>query len=444
MSSDNDTPTHATDLIGSMLAAAEVIGLDEHQVAALSRMYWNSAGRPGAKLVKEAAAHLSPEQFREAVASFTERHVERREGTLSITENTRPADVDALVAAALDKRIKDRAVVEVELASNVADRLIGWSKTFGIFVAAPIGVLLLILSLFGLSKFDDVRKAADRADDLLQRATARIEESNTRLATTEKRAADLTQLATERANDLDQQLGILRNANRQTQTQIATLGQTVRQIETQLGGLSAQRETGNKPPGFIYSSPGPPKHTNYGPWGVDSSVAGEMVKADGFPWREEFSGLEPGSAEFDQAWRTLGEREKDLFRQQQEKFIESHYVEPAVRELSASCGLDVRAHSKTLQEVIWAMAISIPPHDLIEACRKLRDAGQLDPADARLDERLIRAIYEQAKTAWLPDDRLLHDEREMRAAHEQAQKTYEREMGAALEQLAGEQTRRGR
>jgi hypothetical protein len=46
------------------------------------------------------------------------------------------------VAAALDKRIKHRSVVEVELASKVADRLIGWSKTFGVFVAAPVAVLL--------------------------------------------------------------------------------------------------------------------------------------------------------------------------------------------------------------------------------------------------------------------------------------------------------------
>ena len=255
MSSGNDTPTHATDLIGSMLAAAEKLGLDERQVTALSRMYWNSAERPGGTLVKEAAAHLSPEQFREAVACFAEGRVEWRQSAASITEDARPADVDAVVAAALDKRIKDRSVVEVELASKVADRLIGWSKTFGVFVAAPIGVLLLILSIFGLSKFDDVRKAADRADDLLGQARTRLEESNTKLATAEKRAADLTQLATERAQDVDRQLAALRDANVQAQTQIATLGQTVRHIESQLGGFSAQRETGNKPPGSIFSPP---------------------------------------------------------------------------------------------------------------------------------------------------------------------------------------------
>ena len=124
MSPGNDTPTHATDLIGSMLAAAEEIGLGESQVAALSRMYWNSARRPPAELVKEAAACLSPEQFGEAVARFAEGRVERREGAVSLS-GAQPADIDAAVAAALDKRIKDRSVVEVELASKVADRLIG-------------------------------------------------------------------------------------------------------------------------------------------------------------------------------------------------------------------------------------------------------------------------------------------------------------------------------
>jgi hypothetical protein len=412
MSPGDDTPTHATDLIGSMLAAAEEIGLDERQVAALSRMYWNSARRPPAELVKEAAC-LSPEQFGEAVARFAEGRVERREGAVSLSEGAQSADIDAAVAAALDKRIKDRSVVEVELASNVADRLIGWSKTFGVFVAAPVGILLLILSLFGLSKFDDVRQAANRAE--------------TSLAAAEKRAKDITKLATERAQEVDKQLATLKDANEKAQTQIASLGQTVQKIETQLGGLSAQEETGNKPPGFIFSSPpGPGSYKNYGTWGVLTFMAGAMVTADGFPWREEFSGLKPGSAEFDQAWRTLGEGEPDRFREQQREFIQSHYFDPAVRKLSDSCGLDVRARSNTLQEVVWAMAVNGGGPNLFGACQALRDAGQLNPADPRLDERLIRDIYKAAIAAF-------HD-----------QQKYEREMRTALERLAAEQTRRGR
>jgi hypothetical protein len=247
------------------------------------------------------------------------------------------------------------------------------------------------------------------------------------LAAAEKRAKDITKLATERAQEVDNQLATLKDANDKAQTQIASLGQTVQKIETQLGGFSAQAETGNKPPGFIYTGPG---YKNYGPWGVITSVVGRMVTADGFPWREEFSGLKPGSAEFDQAWRTLGEREPDRFREQQQEFIQSQYFEPAVRELSDSCGLDVRARSNTLQEVIWAMAVSIGGR-LIEECQTLRDAGRLDLADPRFDERLSRAIYEAARTAWGPGDRL-------------AVEKNEREMRAALEQLAREQTRRGR
>jgi Type VI secretion system spike protein VgrG3-like, C-terminal len=433
MSLGNDPPTHATDLIGTMLAAAKEIGLDEHQVASLSRMYWSSARRSPSELVKEAAACLSSEQFGKAVACFAEGRVERRDGTASIAEGAQPADIDAAVAAALDKRIKDRSVVEVELASKVADRLIGWSKTFGVFVAAPVGVLLLILSLFGLSKFDDVRQAANRADDLLRQATTRLDESNTKLTAAEKRAADLTQLAAERAQDVDRQLAALRAANAQTQTQIASLGQTVQKIETQLGGLSAQEETGNKPPGFI-STARQPGSSSYGTWGMSAKMAGELVAADGFPWHEEFSGLTPGSAEFDQAWRTLGERETDGFREQQRKFIELRFFEPAVRTLSSACGLDVRTRSQTLQDVVWAMAVQTGPQVrfVTEACRALRDAGQLDTAAAGLDERLIRDTFQRAVAS--SGERL----------GGALQRRYEREMRTALEQLAAEQARPAR
>jgi len=435
MNPGNDSPTHATDLIGSMLAAAEEIGLNERQVAALSRMYWNSARRPPAELVKEAAACLSPEQFGEAVARFAEGRVERREGAVSLSEGAQSADIDAAVAAALDKRIKDRSVVEVELASKVADRLIGWSKTFGVFVAAPVGVLLLILSLFGLSKFDDVRQAANRADDLLRQVTTRLDEGNTKLAAAEKRADDITQLATARAQEVDRQLATLKDANEKAQTQIASLGQTVQKIETQLGGLSAQEETGNKPPGYI-STGSQPDLRSYGTWGMSAKTAGEMVAADGFPWRKEFSGLTPGSAEFDQAWRTLGERETDTFREQQRKFIELRFFEPAVQNLSSACGLDVRTRSHTVQDVVWAMAVQTGPRVrwVTEACRAMRDAGQLDPAAAALDERLIRDTFQ----------RLIAFASSRGSLGAAQGKLYEREMHVALEQLAAEQTRPGR
>jgi len=281
-----------------------------------------------------------------------------------------------------------------------------------------------------------VRQAANRADDLLRQATTRLDEGNTKLAAAEKRADDITQLAAARAQEVDRQLATLKDANEKAQTQIASLGQTVQKIETQLGGLSAQEETGNKPPGYI-STGSQPDLSSYGTWGMPAKMAGEMVAADGFPWRKEFSGLTPGSAEFDQAWRTLGERETDTFREQQRKFIELRFFEPAVQNLSSACGLDVRTRSHTLQDVVWAMAVQTGPRVrwVTEACRAMRDAGQLDdPAAAALDERLIRDTFQ----------RLIAFVSSRGSLGGAAQKKYEREMHAALEQLAAEQTRPGR
>jgi hypothetical protein len=64
----------------------------------------------------------------------------------------------------------------------------------------------------------------------------------------------------------------------------------------------------------------------------------------------------------------------------------------------------------------------------------MRDAGQLDPAAAALDERLIRDTFQRLIA-------FVSSRGSLGAAEG---KLYEREMHAALEQLAAEQTRPGR
>jgi hypothetical protein len=286
---------------------------------------------------------------------------------------------------------------------------------------------LLILSLFGLSKFDDVRKAADRADDLLQQAVTRLKESETKLTTAEKSAADLTERAKERAQDVDRELAALRDANAEAKKQIASLGQTVQRIETQLGGLSAQSETGNKPPGSVQGSPkDPAAFKGYGTWGILTGEAGRMVAANDFPWHDEFSHLQPGSAEFDQAWQALGAREADRFREQQRKFVQMNFFEPAVKRINDACGLDVKTRSRALQEVVFAMAVLEKARWALETCREMHDAGQLSSADAQLDERLIQGIYERAIAS-------------SRVSIPGLVTQLERDRRAALEQLATEQ-----
>ena len=70
----------------------------------------------------------------------------------------------------LGERIKDKDVVEIELASKIADRLYGWTKLFGFFVAIPVAVIIFGLGAFGITKVADLRNYANQSMAKLQKA----------------------------------------------------------------------------------------------------------------------------------------------------------------------------------------------------------------------------------------------------------------------------------
>ncbi len=120
-----------------------------------------------------------------------------------------------------------------------------------------------------------------------------------------------------------------------------------------------------------------------------------MNEAD-FPWRQDFNGLAPGSPEFDAAWSKLGSQEPDRFREAQRSFGQKRYFEPAAKRLAEQCGLDVKARSRTLQEIVFAFSIrtgpAVPP--IVRACKSLQDEGAWSLTDPGLDEAIIRRSYE--------------------------------------------------
>lgn len=411
-----DTSSRKSLFLQSILADTDGLSLNEHQVAALNRMYWLRNEQEG-DAVSAVAGLLSTEQFRAAVGRFVASAAPG--GAESGAAN--PEAIDAMVAASFEKRTKDKSVVEIELATKVADRLIAWSKTFGIFIAAPLAILLIILSLFGLSKFEDVRQAANRADELLKQAQSQISDGNTKLGLAERQLAEAADRANQRAQEVDRQIAALRDNSAQIASQVSSLGHTVQQIESQLGGLSAQFETGNMAPGKV--SGAGPTGKSYGTWGMGQQIVGTFVAQQDFPWRQEFQGLAPGSPEFDSAWQALGNREGERFKDAQRVFIEAHYFQPAAKLLKEHCDLDVANHSHALQEVVWAMAVYQGPRvaSIDHACQSLRQQGKPAPADPEFDEALIRDSYAP----------LIERFPAMR-----------REMQMALEQLASEKSKK--
>jgi TolA-binding protein len=368
------SPERARALLESTLSHAEELGLSEGQIATLSRFYWGArAGQLESDIISDIISVLSPDQLRVALGYFLESSEEPE------TVGVAPETVDALVVKSLDKITKDRSVVEVELATKVADRLITWSKTFGFFVAVPVAILLLILSLFGISKFEDARKAAEQADKVLQQAEAR----STALEKAGNKISEQIDRVQQVAQENERKLGEL--AQRQEKTE--------RSVQELLGGLSAGFETGNKGPGFVFGGTG---GKSYGTWGMNQQNAGRFVTQPAFPWHREFEGLAPGSPEFDAAWRALGDRESAGFKEAQRVFVQKAVYDPVAEKLKELDDLDLNTRSRALQDVVFAVGVLVGPQVLLiqQACQKLREQGKWNLSDQGFDEALIRQIYQ--------------------------------------------------
>jgi hypothetical protein len=73
------------------------------------------------------------------------------------------------ILAVVKEHLKDRDVVEDELARRALTKLINWAKMFGFVAAIPLSVLLLILALLGVTSVADFRTfVSKQRDDVIK------------------------------------------------------------------------------------------------------------------------------------------------------------------------------------------------------------------------------------------------------------------------------------
>jgi hypothetical protein len=198
----------ATPLLQAILENQAEIGLDDHQAASLSRLYFEHSPNPGlANPVGHVADILTPGQFQAAVAKLLERPA------AAATPPTDANTIENMVAAAIEKETKDKSLVEIGIAAAVTERLIAWARIFAYFVAIPMAVVLVVLSIFGYSKFEDARKLVDKAETSLRGIDTQrneVQQNKSRLdqlsATVDQQVRELQIKSTEvtqRVNSLD-------------------------------------------------------------------------------------------------------------------------------------------------------------------------------------------------------------------------------------------------
>src|SRR6267378_6209028 len=82
--------------------------------------------------------------------------------------DTQTAHLESLVKDQVEESIKekfkDQKLVDIETSQAIAERLHGWAKMFGFFVALPLAVLVIVLGFLGIEKYGDFKKLVDSID----------------------------------------------------------------------------------------------------------------------------------------------------------------------------------------------------------------------------------------------------------------------------------------
>jgi tetratricopeptide (TPR) repeat protein len=221
-------------LVESILAHHQELGLDEAQFNAISKLFWSqSQDMNDIATISEVAKSLTSDQFCRAVALLTPQFA---------TNPHQPAALDStiegFVTEALERKTKDKQLVEVELATKVAERVMGWAKLFAAFLAAPAAVGLLLLGAVGFSKFEDVKNASKLVDDKINEAQStvdaslkkvddRLNEAQSKVDASFRRVDEVLQLARQNVEKTERQLASVESALTEQRKKVAALNDTV-------------------------------------------------------------------------------------------------------------------------------------------------------------------------------------------------------------------------
>jgi hypothetical protein len=80
-------------------------------------------------------------------------------------QNATDAQIRKAVDEAIQERLRDSKVVEVETSQAIASRLSEWAKLFGFFIGIPLALFAAWLGALGFKSYKDVKAVIDRARD---------------------------------------------------------------------------------------------------------------------------------------------------------------------------------------------------------------------------------------------------------------------------------------
>lgn len=166
-----------------------------------------------------------------------------------------------------------------------------------------------------------------------------------------------------------------------------------------LGDLSKKFETGGRGSATVSGGVGDAGGVSYGTYQMtskpDGGTVARFVAQPDFPFRADFNGLTPGSAEFSAKWKKIATQFPDNLANAEHEFIKRTHFDPLCHKIEADDGVDIPHRSDALQDVIWSTAVQHGPNANIVhlAFTQMRGAGTFAPAAPNFDQDAITAIY---------------------------------------------------
>lgn len=126
-------------------------------------------------------------------------------------------------------------------------------------------------------------------------------------------------------------------------------------LNSSIGSLSAKYESGGNPGAIGYDSTG---GYSYGTYQLAHNNAQKFVAES--PYAQQFAGIPFNSAQFQQKWKEIAQKDPNGFANAQHEYISKTHYQPVINRLT-TMGVNPNSLSQTAKDVIWSTAVQHGP-----------------------------------------------------------------------------------
>ncbi len=159
-----------------------------------------------------------------------------------------------------------------------------------------------------------------------------------------------------------------------------------------IGALSAKWESGNKGPGTVSNSYADPGGFSYGTYQISTKhgYINDFLQNEGASFCDYFDELQPGTEAFNKQWRSIANKQEQIFHQSQHQYIKRTHYDPFVRRLRLQLGIEIEQFTPVFKDVLWSTSVQHGPYTKV-----VRNALTGQDRDTLSESELIQLIYKE-------------------------------------------------